>query len=73
MTIRARLLNPYTWVKLVASGIALLVNAIQLSEVSNQYGHPLPGIDPRIWPSRARLVAFEARQLRKHVGVVQDE
>lgn len=60
------LLRPWTWAKLVASATALITNAVQLSEVANEYGEPMPGLEAQ-WHVRAALVAFEATQLRLHV------
>jgi hypothetical protein len=58
-----------TLFKLIASGDALVANAIQLSEVSDETGAPLPGREAE-WNRRAQLVAFEALQERRHLGVV---
>jgi len=64
------LLRPWTWLKVAASMNALVTNAVQLSEVSDpEAGTPLPGLEPR-WHSTAELVAFEATQIRKHLGVL---
>lgn len=65
------LLRPWTWAKLAASTAALITNAVQLSEVSDAYGAPTGGVSVDEWTARARLVAFEARQLREHVGAVR--
>jgi hypothetical protein len=52
--------------KLLASGIALVVNGVQLSEVADARGSPIPGLEDE-YRQCARLVAFEGVQLRKHV------
>ena len=64
------LLRPWTWLKVAASMNALVTNAVQLSEVSDpETGAPLPGLEPR-WHSTAELVASEATEIRKHLGVL---
>lgn len=67
---RARLLNPLTWFKLAASMTALVANAIQLSEMANENGYPVPGKEGN-WHALARMVAFEGRALRRHVGALE--
>lgn len=70
MRVLRRLVNPYTWIKIFFSSLALYVNAIQLSEVSDADGQPLRG-HRGDWYERATLVAFEARQNRRHLGLVK--
>ena len=66
------LLRPWTWLKVAASMNALVTNAVQLSEVSDpETGAPLAGLGlERRWHSTAELVALEATQVRKHLGVL---
>lgn len=66
------MLNPYTFVKVIASSIGLVTNAIQLSEVSTAYGEPVEGLETQ-WHERATLVAFEARQIRGDLGVLSND
>ena len=66
------MLNPYVFVKVIASSIGLVTNAIQLSEVATTYGEPVEGLETQ-WHERATLVAFEGRQIRKHLGVLTDD
>ena len=67
---KIKLLNPWIYVKLVASTIALITNAVQLSEVSNSWGEPIDSSVLKIWRSRAELVSYEAIQIRRHLGVL---
>lgn len=66
---RLKLFNPWVWFKLLASSIALIANAIQLSEMANENGYPLPGREGN-YHALARLVAFEGQALRRHVGAI---
>jgi len=62
-----RLLWPHNWLKLGASTTALWVQAIRLSEMSDDRGWALP--DQRAeWLGVARQVSFEAKQVRRHAG-----
>ena len=64
--------RPPVWLKLLASGLALVVNAIQLAEISDRWGAPQPG-RYRLWFTRANLVAYEARQILKHLELVRND
>lgn len=64
-------LNPDTWLKLVATGGALITNGVQLSEMSDARGLPLPGYELE-YHALAQLVAREGFFLRRHVGMVND-
>jgi len=64
--------RPPVWLKLLASGLALAVNAIQFAEVSDRWGRPRRGLH-HLWFTRAGLVAFEARQILKHLKLVDDD
>lgn len=66
-----RLFNPTVWLKTACSLDALVVNAVQLSELSDGDGTPLSGYEEEC-RGLAQLVAFEARQLRRHWGSVKD-
>lgn len=63
-----RLLNPFTYLKLVASGIALIANAVEISEISDADGFPIRGQE-QLYRSLARLISKEGSALRHHVGV----
>jgi len=66
---RLRILWPVNWVKLLASALAMVVQAIRLSELADADGHPLPHERDQ-WEAVARQVAFEGRQVRRHLGVL---
>lgn len=81
MLVARLLIRPWVIVRVIASTIALLTNAMQLSEMSDPLGVPLEtshgykgkkfrAVDSR-WASMAENVAFEAYQIRRHLGVVK--
>ena len=60
--------RPHKWARLVASGIALVVNLKQLSEITTPDGVPLRG---RCRQAHAllRLIAMETHSLQEHLGL----
>jgi len=73
--------RPWTWIKVIASSIALITNAIQLSEISEQSGvcpekrltkrgSSAEFILPYRWVVMAESVAFRAYEIRRHLDVV---
>ena len=60
----------WRWPNALASGVALVVNAIQLSEVADEEGYPARQRRDD-WENRARLVAFEGGQVRRHLGFLE--
>ena len=57
---RLRILWPVNWVKLLASALAMVVQAVRLSELADADGHPLPHERDQ-WEAVARQVAIEGQ------------